>query len=145
MTGLSRFELENLQEAISEYHRKMAVLAGLPWRWGRHEPVHLYAQLGAEPSDDDPVLGTLFTPELAEAACAAHNSQLSGRPALEAVRAQAQRYMRAVHGEQYAYRAPEAFPNVLERWIWAVASGAEGTLGEDCIRAIEERMEGDRD
>ena len=49
----------------------------LPWRQGRHEPRHMYAQIGAEPSDDDPVVGTLDTPEAAEDACLAHNERLA--------------------------------------------------------------------
>lgn len=51
----------------------------LPWRQGRHEPRHLYAQLGPEPSDDDLVVGTLDTPEAAEEACTAHNERLAAR------------------------------------------------------------------
>jgi hypothetical protein len=52
-----------------------------PWRQGRHEPRHLYAQIGAEPSDDDPIVGTLDTPEAAEEACEAHNEALERRKA----------------------------------------------------------------
>lgn len=51
----------------------------LPWRQGRHEPRHLYAQPGPEPSDDDPVVGTLDTPAAALEACEAHNQALAGR------------------------------------------------------------------
>lgn len=51
-------------------------LTVVPWRVGRHEPVHLYAQLGPEPSDSDPPLGTLFTAELAAEAVAARNERL---------------------------------------------------------------------
>ena len=31
------------------------------------------------------------------------------------------RYFRAVYGDDYVYRAPETFDNVLERWMLAVA------------------------
>ena len=56
------------------------------------------------------------------------------------VRVQARRYLEARYGDAVWFRAPETFENVLERWIWAVASGAEGTLGEECIAAIETAM-----
>lgn len=48
-----------------------------PWRQGRHEPRHLYAQTGPEPSDEDPIVGTLDTAEAAEEACTAHNERLA--------------------------------------------------------------------
>jgi hypothetical protein len=54
-------------------------LTGLPWRQGRHVGRHLYAQLGPEPSDDDPVIGALDTAELAAEACEAHNERLAAR------------------------------------------------------------------
>lgn len=38
------------------------------------------------------------------------------------IRDHARRYLAAVYGPDYAYRAPETFGNLLERWIWAVAS-----------------------
>lgn len=60
------------------------------------------------------------------------------------VRRQAHRYMQAIHGKDYVFRAPETFGNVLEQWIWSVASGVEETLGEKCIAAIEERMKARR-
>ena len=58
----------------------------------------------------------------------ASDSRPHPAPNLEAVelfrfREQAQRYMRAVHGPDFIYRAPETFDNVLERWIWALAAG----------------------
>ena len=34
----------------------------------------------------------------------------------------ASRYLRAVYGPDVIYRAPETFGNLVERWIWAVAS-----------------------
>jgi hypothetical protein len=42
---------------------------------------------------------------------------------LAEVRDHAGRYLRAVYGPDYIYRAPETFGNLLERWIWAVAAG----------------------
>ena len=39
------------------------------------------------------------------------------------IRDHASRYLRAVYGPDYIYRAPETFGNLLERWIWAVAAG----------------------
>jgi hypothetical protein len=39
---------------------------GLRWRQGRKVGRTLYAQLGPEPSDNDPLIGVLDTPELAE-------------------------------------------------------------------------------
>jgi hypothetical protein len=76
MSELSQSGLAGLLAATAEYREKMAVLARLPWRCGRHEPVHLYAQPGPEPSDDDPALGTLFTPELAAETVKAHDAML---------------------------------------------------------------------
>lgn len=51
----------------------------VPWRVGRHLGRTVYAMLGDEPSDDDPVLGMLDTPELAAEACAGHNALLEAR------------------------------------------------------------------
>ena len=59
----------------------MTDLSSLPWRQGRRVGRHLYAQLGPEPSDDDPVIGTLDTAELARAACQGHNDALALRQA----------------------------------------------------------------
>jgi hypothetical protein len=66
-----------LEAAEAPYREAMAALTGFPWRQGRHEGVHLYAQPGPKPSDSDPPLGTLFTEELAAEAVAAHNAALS--------------------------------------------------------------------
>jgi hypothetical protein len=51
-------------------------LLSLPWRTGRRKGRHLYAQLGSEPSDDDPELGMMDSPELAAEACEAHNAKI---------------------------------------------------------------------
>jgi hypothetical protein len=42
-------------------------------RQGRRVPVHLYEQLGPEPADTDPPVGTALTAELAERIVAAVN------------------------------------------------------------------------
>jgi len=42
---------------------------------------------------------------------------------LARVRDQATRYFRAVYGDNWIYRAPEQWTNLVERWIWAVSSG----------------------
>lgn len=43
------------------------------WRVGQHIPIHLYQQLGPEPSDDDPPIGTMLAPEHAAHAADAVN------------------------------------------------------------------------
>ncbi len=50
----------------------------LRWRTGRRVGRTVYAQAGPYPSDDDPLIGTMDTPELAEAAVRAHNAELAG-------------------------------------------------------------------
>ncbi len=59
----------------------MTDLTALPWRQGRHQGRHLYAQTGPRPSDSDPLVGTLDTEELAAEACEAHNERLARRTA----------------------------------------------------------------
>jgi hypothetical protein len=59
---------------------------------------------------------------------------------VDKAREQARRYMEAVYGKNVWFKAPETFSNVLERWIWAVASSTEDTLGEECMTAIEAKM-----
>jgi hypothetical protein len=61
------------------------------------------------------------------------------RAELATIRKQAQRYLEARFGGDVWYRAPETFQNVLERWIWAVASDAGG-LAEECMTAIEQHF-----
>ena len=61
--------------------------------------------------------------------------------ALDVVRNQAQRYLVARYGKNVWYRAPETFGNVLERWIWAVASNS-GELAEQCMASIERHLAG---
>jgi hypothetical protein len=75
MNGLSRLEQDNLLEATAEYHAKMAPLTGVPWRQGRSNPCNLYAVTGDDWKGHVPI-GQLATPELAGAACAAHNDML---------------------------------------------------------------------
>ena len=48
-------------------------LLSLPWRTGRKVGRTMYARLGPEASDEDPLIGMMDTPELAAAAVAAHN------------------------------------------------------------------------
>ncbi len=48
----------------------------LPWRTGRKLGRTIYAQLGALPGDDDPLIGVMDTPALADEAALAHNAQL---------------------------------------------------------------------
>jgi len=50
-----------------------ADLVALPWRTGRRVGRTIYAQPGAEPSDHDPLIGVMDTPQLASAAVRAHN------------------------------------------------------------------------
>ena len=49
---------------------------------------------------------------------------------------QAARYLAARFGPDWLYRAPETIGNIVEQWIWSVASGAPG-YGETCIAAVE--------
>ena len=58
-----------------------------------------------------------------------------------AIREQAHRYLVARFGDDYVYRAPETFSNVVERWIWALAAGS-GAMAEQCIAAIEAHCAG---
>jgi hypothetical protein len=51
-------------------------LESLPWRTGRKVGRTIYAQLGAEPDDHDPLIGMLDTAVLARAAVRAHNKEL---------------------------------------------------------------------
>ncbi len=50
--------------------------AQIRWRTGRKVGRTIYAQLGPEPSDDDPIIGMMDTPELAEQAVRDHNQSL---------------------------------------------------------------------
>jgi hypothetical protein len=61
---------------LAARERRDPDLLSLPWRTGRHLGRTVYAQLGPEPSDEDPVLGMLDTEELAAEACGAHNRRL---------------------------------------------------------------------
>jgi hypothetical protein len=63
------------------------------------------------------------------------------------IRDHANRYLRAVYGPDYIYRAPETFGNMLERWIWAVAAGIPETAHAsiaDIERHCAERDEAGR-
>lgn len=48
----------------------------LPWRVGRKVGRTIYAQVGALPSDNDPLIGLMDTFELAHEAVNAHNHAL---------------------------------------------------------------------
>ena len=51
-------------------------LASLPWRVGRHVGRTVYAVMGTEASDDDVLIGTMDTRELAVEVVDAHNCRL---------------------------------------------------------------------
>jgi hypothetical protein len=44
------------------------------------------------------------------------------RSEAQMIRTHAHRYLVAVYGPDYVFRAPETFGNLVERWIWAVAA-----------------------
>jgi hypothetical protein len=60
--------------------------------------------------------------------------------ALDEIRDQARRYLEARYGKDVWFRAPETFDNAVERWVWAVASGAEAVTGEEAMTAIEQHF-----
>jgi hypothetical protein len=57
----------------------------------------------------------------------------------------ARRYLEAVYGPDVWFRAPETFGNLVERWIWCVASAArehaEATMDEICRQAAQARCQ----
>lgn len=59
----------------------------------------------------------------------------AGRDEAAAIREQAKRYLVAVHGDDWLYRAPETFAGP-ERWVWAVANG-QGPLAATAIADVE--------
>jgi hypothetical protein len=52
------------------------------------------------------------------------------------------RYFRARYGDDYVFKAPETFPNALERWMLYIASGNEGgdAMAETTMKDIEEHV-----
>jgi hypothetical protein len=48
------------------------------WRNGRKVGNTLYVQLGPKPSDDDPIIGVMFTAGLAAVAVRGHNAEVAG-------------------------------------------------------------------
>jgi hypothetical protein len=62
---------------------KPDAVTGQRWRTGRKVGRTIYAQLGPEPSDDDPLIGVMDTPELAAEAVRTRNACAAGgtRPA----------------------------------------------------------------
>lgn len=61
----------------------------------------------------------------------------TGDPALSWQTEQARRYMEAIYGDDVWFRAPETFTNLVERWIWAVASGHQEAAA-DTMTTIEQ-------
>lgn len=60
---------------------------------------------------------------------------------LQQVQDQARRYLEAMYGTNVWFRAPETFDNLVERWIWSVASGRNGVrVGEASIDTIEQKV-----
>ena len=58
-------------------HQHNTDLTKKVWRTGRKVGRTIYAQLGDKPSDDDLLIGTLDTKELAKEAVRAHNVTLT--------------------------------------------------------------------
>lgn len=56
---------------------------------------------------------------------------------MEEINRQINRYFMAVYGKSYTYAAPETFPNVLERWMLAVAAN-QLEHASDLMTQIEE-------
>jgi hypothetical protein len=52
------------------------------------------------------------------------------------IRSQAKRYLESVYGNDVWYRAPETFANLVERWIWNIASGITD-YGDKVMTEIE--------
>jgi hypothetical protein len=61
-----------------------ADFTSVPWRTGRKLGRTVYARTGGYDQDEDPVIGMLDTPELAEEAVEAHNAALASRLAARA-------------------------------------------------------------
>lgn len=53
------------------------------------------------------------------------------------------RYFRAMYGKTYVYKAPEGYPNALERWMLYVSGGHE-EMAEKEIKNIEDWMASQR-
>lgn len=56
----------------------MSELLDMRWRTGRKVGRTIYAQLGPEPSDMDPLIGVMDTGDLADSAVEGHNQCLDG-------------------------------------------------------------------
>lgn len=59
-------------------------LTAVPWRTGRSHGANIWARTGGDDWKADTPVGRMDSPELAEAACAAHNAALLRRKAEEA-------------------------------------------------------------
>lgn len=55
---------------------------------------------------------------------------------LKEVRDQARRYMVAMYGKDWVFRAPETFGNFIIQWVWAIASG-ELDFADEQMQQIE--------
>ncbi len=60
-------------------NERFADILDLRWRAGRKVGRTVYAQLGSEPSDNDPIIGMFDSVELAARAVKDHNSNLEHR------------------------------------------------------------------
>lgn len=67
----------------------------------------------------------------------------------EAISEHIHRYFVAVYGKNYVFRAPETFPNVLERWMLATATsiqnGHDSGVAEECMKLIEKMAKADQE
>lgn len=52
---------------------------------------------------------------------------------------QAKRYLEAKYGKNVWYRAPETFANLVERWMWTIASGLPDH-GSEIMSEIEKQI-----
>lgn len=57
----------------------------------------------------------------------------------ETIEEHVSRYFKAVHGSSYVYKAPEGFPNALDRWMLYIVAGAK-EMAEKEIKGIEKFM-----
>lgn len=62
------------------FNSRDPILVHKPWRMGRKVGRTIYAQIGPEPSDDDPLVGVMDTRLLAADVVCSHNAVLASRP-----------------------------------------------------------------
>jgi len=70
IAALDAYDLAQKQHSFSDLLPRWPLL-----RQGRRVGQHLYVQTGPEPSDDDPPIGSVFTPEWAAALVKAYNER----------------------------------------------------------------------